>query len=73
MWCVSGLKNDFVVLDADLLSKFPQNWRFVSKLENMMQYQMDGPFLIISDSIDFFFYCIKNELNSYTYFVGKIY
>ena len=41
MQCVNDLKKDFVVvvvvLDAKLLSKFPQNW-IMFRLEKIMQY-----------------------------------
>ena len=41
MFCVSDLKKDFVVLvvisDAELLSKFPQNW-IMLRLEKITQY-----------------------------------
>ena len=52
MWCVSDLKNDFVVvvvflllvvLGAKLLSKFPLNWKIVLRLENIMQYALFIP------------------------------
>ena len=49
MWCVSDLKKDFVVvivvvvLDAELLSKFSQNWIVFRLEKKIAQY---GSFIL---------------------------
>ena len=59
MWCLSDFENDFVVLYAELLSTFTQNW-IVLRLQKLCS--MDCLFLINIEIIDLFIAFSKNIL-----------